>query len=425
MILGLGQYPNGSGMAAAVYFAKQKNVKVTVYDFYYSKAMDANVTKLKKFENVKFVLGIHKLDEIEKSDLIVKHQRLREDEPEVQEAKKLGKALDSELSIFFKACPCPIVGITGTRGKSTTTTMIYDILSASKEWRKVWLGGNILISPLTFLDKMKAEDIVVLEMSSFQLESTGAAGLSPQIAVYTNIFRDHLNAYPSMVEYAEAKAQIFRHQKPEDVVFFPNTKDFNAYAKEAPGIALRVKNQQLNLSVPGEHNQMNASFAAAVAEELGVKKTVIQGVLKSFKGLPYRQEFAGMKSGVTIINDSTSTMPDATIVALKSLKGPVHVLIGGNDKELEFGELAKVIKKLKPKVYLMPGNAEKKILESFEKAKIGFSAFESWTDAVNAAHSEAKKGETILFSPGCTSFGEFANEFDRGEKFNKLVKKWK
>ncbi len=230
LILGLGQYPNGSGMAAALHFAHQKDVKVTVYDFYYTKAMDANIAKLKKFKNVRFVFGKHKLDEIKQAHLIVKHQRIRMDEPEVKAARKAGKMIESELSLFMRLCPCPVIGITGTRGKSTTTAMIHQVLSASKKWRKVWLGGNILVSPLTFLHNIKKNDIVVLEMSSFQLEGTGEAGLSPQYAVWTNLMRDHLNAYPDMEAYAEAKAQIFRHQKPEDKVFCAVEQYFNVRA---------------------------------------------------------------------------------------------------------------------------------------------------------------------------------------------------
>lgn len=435
LILGLGQYPKGSGMAAAMYFARQRGMSVTVYDFYYTKAMDENIAKLKRFKNVRFVLGKHMLSEIKKADLIVKHQRIREDEPEVRAAVKAGKPMDSELSIFLRACPCPVVGITGTRGKSTTTAMIHAILSASKKWRKVWLGGNILVSPLEFLHEITIKDVVVLEMSSFQLEGTGAAGVSPQVAVMTNLFRDHLNAYPSMDEYAEAKAQIFRHQEPNNTVFFPTTADFDQYAKEAPGTVVRVKRGTFKLSIPGEHNQMNASFANAVASKLGVKPNMIKSSLKNFKGLPFRQQVIAVRRGITIINDSTSTMPDATMAALRAqseqrkaqsqkAQSKTHLLFGGNDKELEFEEVAKLIKKMKPMVYLMPGDADVKIVKAFRDAGVVFTAYGAWREAVVAAWKAAKRGDTILFSPGCTSFGEFKNEFDRGEKFNALIKKY-
>jgi len=434
LILGLGQYPLGSGMAAALHFVRQKNAKVTVYDFYYTKAMDANIARLKKFKNVRFVLGKHKLDEIKNAHLIVKHQRIRQNEPEVRLAHKLGKIMDSELSIFLRACPCLVVGITGTRGKSTTTAMIHGILSKSWKWRNVWLGGNILVSPLTFLSKVKTNDLVVLEMSSFQLEGTGEAGVSPQIAVWTNLMRDHLNAYPSMTEYAEAKAQIFRNQKPEDVVFLPADKMFNVYAKTSPGHVVRVTlhASRFTLRVPGEHNQMNASFAEAVGTFLGVKKQAIRKSLKAFKGLPNRIETVATKKGVTFINDTTATTPDGTMAALKSVKsvksiksvksGTIHLIFGGADKELEFGQVAKELKTRKDvAAYLLKGTAERKI----RKAGIKGEWFQSLNEAMREIRLNAKRGDVVLLSPGCTSFGMFKNEFDRGEQFVKLVKKWK
>lgn len=426
LILGLGQYPQGSGIAAALFFAKQGH-EVCVTDLKSAKELKENVKTLKKLKNVRFTLGRHDVKDVRWADLIVRNPRVRKDLREMKEATRLGKPLESDLSLFFKSCPCPIIGITGTRGKSTTTMMVYEMLRASKLWGKVWLGGNILVSPLMFLHQVTVKDIVVLEMSSFQLEATGEAGLSPQIAVWTNLFRDHLNAYPSMAEYAEAKAQIFRHQKPGDISLFPNTPDFNTYAKEAPGTVVRVKKGKFKLAIPGEHNQMNASFAAAVTGKLGVKKQIIERVLKNFKGLPYRQQLVGTKKGIRVINDSTSTMPDATIAALSTVHGTrytVHLLFGGNDKELEFDDVAKVIKRLKPIVYHIPGNADEKILKAFKKEKVFFTSYKTWKDAVAAAFKAAKKGDTILFSPGCTSFGEFKNEFDRGEKFDVLIKKY-
>jgi UDP-N-acetylmuramoylalanine--D-glutamate ligase len=401
--------------------------------------MDANIKALKKFKNVRFVLGKHKLDEIKKAHLIVKHQRLRQDEPEVKMARKLGKVIDSELSIFLQACPCPVIGITGTRGKSTTTAMTHEVLWASRKWREVWLGGNNLVSPLTFLAHVKKNDLVVLEVSSFQLEGTGEAGVSPHIAVWTNLMRDHLNAYPSMVEYAEAKAQIFRHQDADDVVFFPTDKSFDEYAKEAPGNVVRVKKEKFVLSIPGEHNQMNASFAAAVAKELGVPSSKIKSALKKFKGLPNRMETIAVKNGVKFINDTTATTPDGTIAALSSYGFPktktytdpkanfVHLIFGGADKELEFDEVSKALaKRTDVAVYLLPGTAQEKITKAFKKAGFGISMnVKDMEEAFTHIKSFAKRGDVVLLSPGCASFGLFKNEFDRGEQFKKLVKKWK
>ncbi len=436
LILGLGQYPKGSGVQAALYFARRGD-QVTVYDFFYTPAMDANVKTLKKYKNVRFVLGKRKLEEVAKAELIVKHQRIRSTEPEVVEAMRLGKPMESELSIFLKYCPCKVIGITGTRGKSTTTALTYELLKAGLK-QKVWLGGNILLSPLTFLHRVKAKDVVVLEVSSFQLEGTGAAGVSPQVAVWTNLMPDHLNAYPSMVEYAEAKAQIFRHQKPDDVVFLPADKGFNGYAASAPGRVIRHGKKgseaekivsSVKMLLLGEHNLRNAMLATEVALLMGVAKSTIKQVLRTFKGLPDRLQVIATKKGIRFVNDTTATTPDATKVALEALKDTkkIHLIFGGADKELVFEEIASVLKKQKARVdiFVLTGTAEGKIRAAFEAKKLAFKVYGSMKEVFIAAVSNAKKGDTVLLSPGCASFGLFKNEYDRGEQFVKLVKKWK
>ncbi|KAA0205645.1 UDP-N-acetylmuramoyl-L-alanine--D-glutamate ligase, partial [Candidatus Uhrbacteria bacterium] len=359
MILGLGQYPKGSGVAAALYFARRKD-DLLVVDPYYTVAMAKNVARLKRFKNVKFVLGKHATGRVRDMDLVVRHQRIRSNEPELKMARKHGVPIESELSVFLEACPAPVVGVTGTRGKSTTTALLHSMLEASKRWRKTWLGGNILVSPLTYMDEIKERDIVVLEMSSFQLEGLGEAGRSPQIALLTNLMRDHLNTYASMEEYAEAKVQIFRHQSAEDLAILPAEKAFDAYASEAPGSVYRWGKkgspevalvQESKLKIMGAHNVRNAEAAAAVALLLGVKKTAVKKSLESFKGLENRQEIVAVKRGITFVNDTTSTTPDATIAAVRVFRASgrhrVHLIFGGADKELEFGEIARVLGKRK------------------------------------------------------------------------------
>lgn len=435
MILGLGQYPKGSGVAAALHFARLKH-DLLVVDPYYTKAMAKNVARLKRFKNVKFVLGKHATERVQDMDLVVRHQRIRTDEPELKMARKHGIPIESELSVFLEACPAPVVGVTGTRGKSTTTALLHSMLEMSKRWRKAWLGGNILVSPLTYLDQIKSTDIVVLEMSSFQLEGLGEAGRSPQIALLTNLMRDHLNTYASMEEYAEAKAQIFRHQKPGDLAVLPSGKVFDTYAKEAPGRVHRwgktgspeaILVRRSVLKIKGEHNVRNAEAATAVALLLGAKKTVVKKALESFKGLENRQEIVAVKRGITFVNDTTSTTPDATIAALDVYRGSgpnrVHLIFGGADKELEFDEIARTLGKRKDvAVYLLPGTAERKIKTTFKKARASFDAVKDLRDAFRRIEPVAKRGDVVLLSPGAASFGLFKNEFDRGDQFKKLVK---
>lgn len=420
LILGLGQYPKGSGVSAALHFAKNGD-QVVVTDLKTEEQLAGNVKQLKKFKNVSFHLGRHEARDIRWAHLIVRGPSVRSSSHEMKLARKLGKSVTSDLALFLQRCPCPVVGITGTRGKSTTTKMVHEILWSSKKWREVWLGGNILVSPLTYLPYVTPKDLVVLEMSSFQLEATGDAGISPHVAVWTNLMRDHLNMYPSMTEYAEAKAQIFRHQGPDDVVFLPADKAFDAYAKEAASEVVRVRKKKYTLRIPGEHNQMNASFAAAVSKQLGVSETVIKRVLRDFNGLPNRLETIAVKKGVTFINDTTATTPDGTLAALKSIKSKrIHLIFGGADKELDFGEVAAYLKKRKDvQIYLLSGTAEANI----RKAGIKGEWFEKFSDVFK--RMAPKKGDVVLLSPGCASFGMFKNEFDRGEQFRALVKKWK
>jgi len=441
LILGLGQYPKGSGVAAALYFLRRGD-DVTVADFYYTKAMDKNIARLKKIKNVRFILGRHATKEIKKIDLVVRHQRIRSSEPELVAARRLGIPVKSELSVFLEKCPAPVIGITGTRGKSTTTALIHAMLCRGTACRaptggKTWLGGNILVSPLTFLSKIKPTDIVVLEMSSFQLEGLGDARVSPHIAVWTNLMRDHLNTYPSMKEYAEAKAQIFCHQKSTDTVFLPSDHAFDRYAKQAPGQVYRfgkkgspearlVKNSKLKLL--GEHNIKNAEAAAAVALKLGMDRKAIKRALESFAGLPDRLETVAIKRGVRYVNDTTATTPDATIVALTGFRFQVsgfrkiHLIFGGADKELKFDEVARMIKKHpNVKVTLLPGTAHAKIVKAFRSARVSYEDVKDLKAALSFIRQNIKSGDTVLLSPGCASFGFFKNEYDRGEQFKKLL----
>lgn len=450
VILGLGQYPHGSGMAAALFFARAK-ADVLVSDFYYTPAMDRNITRLKRFKNVQFIFQKHPLKEIRTAALVVKHQRIRRSEPEVAEALAAEIPMETAESLFLKSCPCPIVGITGTRGKSTTTTLVADMLKASG--RKVWLGGNNLFSPLEFLGKVRAEDIAVLELSSFQLEGTGAAGISPHVACITNLMRDHQNAYSGMDEYAEAKAQIFRHQENCDSLIL-NADDqlCRLWADQAPGsIRLFGKRHSAKtqawldgerlmiseagkeivlanaakLSVFGIHNASNMLAAALTARTAGATFAGIRKAMRDFKGLPGRQEVIAVKNGVTYINDTTATTPDGAMAALEALRHRftcLHFIIGGADKNLEFESLAQRLKATRANIVVLPGSAHDKLAAALHFAGVRFRDVAGLAEGVRLLREQAQKGSVVVLSPGCASFGQFQNEFDRGAAFQKLVR---
>lgn len=433
LILGLGQYPHGSGIEAAIFFAEQ-GANLIVTDLKSKEDLKDNVQRLSKYKNIQFVFGEHRLKDIAWADVVVPNPRVRPDSQFFQEAVRLGKRIESDISLFLERCPAPVIGVTGTRGKSTTSALMAEMLKADS--RTVHLGGNILISPLAFLSNVKKNDWVVLELSSWQLELTGRKGISPPYAVWTNLMRDHLNTYGSMEEYGEAKAQIFRHQTGDGLVLLPVDAAFDPYAESTPGEVMRIgggKDQgslfvnSIVLRLPGEHNRQNAAFATALCLKLGVKKEAIKKVLNAFTGLPNRLEEVAIINGVTYINDTTATTPDATMAALNAFSSKVgdasiHLIFGGADKELEFDEVAALMKKETPLIYLLPGTAHKKILTAFKKAHLSYLEVKDLADAFTHINRKKKEGDKVLLSPGCASFGLFKNEFDRGETFVRLVR---
>lgn len=447
LIFGLGQYPQGSGISAAMTFAKL-GCDVVVTDTKKEVEIAANVKKLKKYKNVSFVLGEHRLKDIESADLIVANPRVRPTQAEMVHARKIGKTVTSDIALFLDRCPAKVIAVTGTRGKSTTSTLIASMLKEGK--KHVWLGGNILVSPLNFLSKVKKTDVVVLELSSWQCESLGTAIHQPHISVVTNMMRDHLNTYQGMEDYAEAKAQIFRHQKPEDFVIFNADDEYGkVWIKEAAsdvrsfGKSIRrdasydarsiyLAGKKLidirALTLIGEHNVKNALAASLAASLAGVSKSAIQKALKTFKPLENRLEQIRVVKGVTYVNDTCATTPDGVIAALKAMQSRAHLLffiMGGADKELEYAELATEFKKAKKQigVFVFPGNASDKLIKEFEKQGIAYEEVADMKTAVKRASETAQSGDAVILSPGAASFGLFKNEFDRGEQFVKEVKK--
>lgn len=460
LILGLGSYPQGTGVSAALYFAK-KGHEIIAADQKAVKEVALNVDQLKKYKNVKFHLGGWRVEDADWADLIVKNPGVRRNNEVLKHALKIGKPIENDISIFLKKASCLTVGITGTRGKSTTTAWIGDMLKRSGI--RAYVGGNITVSPLTFLNSLKKKDVAVIELSSWLLETTGANGLSPKIAVWTNVMNDHLNTYESLDDYAEAKAQIMRHQKPGDVFIANLDDEFVAfYAKEAASdvlgfsmkkrpssaayvkqgwIAVRAKGKEIlllpeaKLSLKGEHNVMNALAATSASLAAGAKISAVKESLSSFKGVPYRQELVGEKNGVTFINDTTSTTPDAAIAALNAfasdvtnhesrVRSKVHWICGGADKGLDYSKMINLASRKNITIHLLVGTAFKKLEKAFKSKKLKPKKAESLKQAFDQAVTAAKPGDAILLSPACASFGLFKNEFDRGDQFNALVKRW-
>jgi len=450
LIAGLGLYKQGSGISAANFFCRQ-GAEVTVTDLKTRAQLAASIKELKGLK-IKYVFGRHRVSDFKNADIVVKNPGMRQNSPYLAAARRAGVAIESDITIFFKHCPAQIIGITGTRGKSTTSALLAAILNKKN---KTYLGGNIKVSPLNFLGWVKEGDWVVVELSSWMLEDLNRVKMSPHIAVITNVMRDHLNTYPSMASYAAAKAMIFKYQSPDDyVILNRDNKITREFGKRVPSrrfwfslkrfqeengsmidrgkMVFRRDGRVWNVAkiedlvLPGEHNLYNALAAMAAAKILRVPCAKVREGFREFRGLDSRQELIREYQGIKFYNDTTATTPDAGIAALKTLAKNKNIILiaGGADKKLVYGDWIKPVKKNCKKIILLDGTATPKIMKELKKNKIGFiGPVDSMQKAVKEAFQSAKKGDVVLLSPAAASFGLFKNEFDRGERFIEAVRK--
>ncbi len=431
--MGLGLH--GGGVGATKFFAKQGS-RVLVTDKKNRKDLKKSLNKLKEFENIEYVLGKHRIRDFKNADLIIKNPGVPRNSEYLKIAEKSGASIETDIGLFFKLCPSKkIIGVTGTKGKSTIATLITKLL---KTKYNTVLAGNIRVSALEILSKVDNNTVVVLEMSSWQLEDLGLYKKSPHIAVVTNIIPDHLNRHQGMEDYIQAKKNIFKFQTAKDFLIL--NKDDNIvrqFTNQSKARSILFSKKQAgeyvnNIQLIGEHNLYNISAAILVAKIFKIPDISIKKTLKRFKGLEGRMEFIGEIRGVKYYNDTTATIPEATIEALKSLsclntkskQGQNIILIaGGADKNLNFEELIREVNKKTKFLILLPGTATTKIKKEVNKQQtIEVGNMEK---AVEKASKHAKKGDIVLLSPGCASFGLFKHEFDRGKKFKLWVEKLK
>ena len=431
-IFGLGRYEHGSGLAAVKFFMDQ-NADLLITDQQSESDLHEQIERVKTYaresgftSSIIWGMGEHKPEYITNADLVVFNQAVPITSEWVQLAKKNKVPVESEITLFFKHCPAKIIGITGTRGKSTTTALIHHILK--ENGFPVHLGGNIASrAALELLPAIKTTDFVVIEISNFMLEYLDEQKRSPWIAVLTNVLPDHLSRYMgSMQAYADVKAVITRHQKPDEVFITSKSNTFTqAIAARSPARVLFYDEQTADLTalpLRGEHNTLNALAAVTVCRQLGLDDASILEAIKSFQPLVGRQQFVRERNGVTYINDTTATTPDALLAALQSFHDRTLLLIaGGSDKGLDFGAVAQVLPAAVKAIVWLPGEGTQRLKVALKDAKIDQYAVASMEDAVKRAHGLARTGEVVLLSPGCASFGLFKNEFDRGDQFNQAV----
>jgi UDP-N-acetylmuramoylalanine--D-glutamate ligase len=353
--------------------------------------------------------------------------------PGIQAALKTGKTkLSSPLNLFLDLVPTKnIIGVTGTKGKGTTATLIYKILQAANQrtGRQVFLGGNIGITPLSFLKKIQPNDYVVLELSSFQLEDLN---YSPKIAVITNIFKEHLapadpnnpNFHASLKKYWQAKLNISQHPENKYLVINESLKS-QIKNEKLSGKIIYFQTSNLDSGLVGDYNGQNIAAAVEVAKVLKIKAEIYKTVIAKFKNLEHRLEFVSKINGVKYFDNSFSTTPESTALDLLSFKESIIQIAGGSDKGADFKPLAKIIKQKTDFLILLPGQGSEKI--KTELKKINFpdtqlALAEGMKEAVNLAHQQAAPNSVVLLSTACASFGIFKNYKERGDLFKKYVR---
>ena len=447
LIMGLGLH--GGGIGAANYFIK-KDRKVLITDLKSRGELRESIEKLEKSSNVKLVLGRHRYRDFRRANLIVKNPAVRFDSPFIEYARKRGIRVDSDIGIFLEEIlkkSKNIIGITGTKGKSTTASLIHRALSSV--WPDSVLAGNIGISVFDAIEKIDVDTWIVLELSSFQLGSIREKRFSPHVAVITNFMKDHLNYYSDMREYFSDKEVIYRYQKPGDILVVNRDQDVFKMIKPTDGV--RVLSFGLEADFDGEgtyrkgndvyfrgesgecrllsleriklrgiHNLYNIMAAATVCTAIGVEPGNIERAFDNFNPLEHRLEIVYERSDFRIINDTAATTPDAAVSAIRAIEKPIFLIAGGYDKELPLEGFVKVINDEVDTLALLAGNGTERMMKMGIKVK--HMLFYDLEKAVEYAIKESRGRGTVILSPGFASFGMFKNEFHRGDEFKRIVK---
>jgi UDP-N-acetylmuramoylalanine--D-glutamate ligase len=447
-IIGLGKGRTTAGLAR---FLVGKGARVTIADPKPREELVDGIARLGDVaEKLTLILG-PSTDEtaLAEPDFVFVIPGIRPRSPTILRALNRGVPVLTEMALFFRLCPATIVGITGTKGKTTTTTLVERVLALGS--RRVVVGGNIGTAVIQEVDNLRAEDIVVLELSSFQLETLGH---SPQVAVVTNVLEDHIDHHGTRDAYIAAKKNIVAWQGPRDIAVL-NLDDPAAVAlhtgaaSEVRGFSLSLQPKRgayldasgdlvlvsgerrallckaSDLQVPGRHNVANALAAAVVGDAFDIPADAMGGVLREFKGVPKRLETVAEKDGVLWVNDSAATTPAATMSALAAYERPAIAILGGVSKGADFGELARVLAR-RARGAVLIGQAADEIASAIAAAdprgELDVRRAKTLEEAVTAARAMAGAGDVVLLSPACASFDMFSSADERGEKFAAIVR---
>ncbi len=480
-IIGLGLHGGGVGVAK---FFSRLGAKVLVTDLRNKEELKESLEKLKG-RPIKYVLNQHRPEDFINTDLVIKNPAVPDKSKYLEIARQHGVPIETDIGIFFELCPAPIIGITGSKGKSTVAALAAELLA--KKYDDVVLAGNIRSSVLTKFKKINKDSPVVLELSSWQLAGLRTHRKSPRCSLITNILPDHLNRYKNIEEYIEDKKEIFRWQKAkirpkksqdlfhgrDYLILNYDDKTVRSFAEQAKaqtfyysqdnGITSNLERASLasfvkggkiffgqeekeeicsldDIRLKGKHNIDNVLAAVSIAKLCQVSNKSIKKVLTKFKGLEGRLELVKIVNGIKYINDTTATIPEATLASLASfpLKKNIVLIAGGADKNLNFEQLAEIVVKRVKALILLEGTATSKLKTAIEnQISLTDSQLEivGPLDNMKEAVAEAKlrleklagpesdSAGLVLLSPACASFGLFRHEFERGQAFVEAVDK--
>jgi len=466
LIMGLGRFGGGVDVAE---FVTNAGAKVIVTDLASVEQLKDSIKKLEKFPDIEFHLGSHDPADFQQADIIVANPAVAPDNEFLKLASWHNKFVTYQINIFFELCPAPIIGITGANGKSTTAALTAHLLrsageerramseesvSASKakqsqttqyairntQYANVWLSGNIGNEPLlTILDQITPNDLVVLELSSFQLEQLAQIEKAPKVALLTNLTPNHLDRYGTFDDYRAAKENIFKFQKLDRN--FPAVSIFNAedkigaewfekYKKDKGRICIKFSTDDVSeeirksFSLPGRANLSNLAAAIAIARHFGIDDDRIKSSLPEFEPLPHRLELVAEINGVSWYNDSKATTPQSAIASLEAFDRPTIIIAGGYDKNLPFDELGQKIAQNAKAAVLLGQTAEKIAdeIQAFPQANTKIEIVGSLSEAVELASRLAVSGDVVLLSPACASYDMFDNFEQRGREFCRLIR---
>jgi len=442
-VLGLGI----EGISSAEYL-NSKGAKVTILDQKEKNKLEPEYLRRSEKIKAESISGKNYLENLNQFDLIVRSPGINREDPKLEKTKTL---ITSQAKLFFDFCPCQIIGVTGTKGKGTTSSLVYEMLK--KEGRDVYLVGNIGSPALDILDKLSTQSIVVFELSSFQLQDLKK---SPHIAVVLMVTSEHLDYHKDTISYIDAKRNILRFQDHNDFAIlnrdYPVSRESDVHTQgkiyqvsreqgvldngcfvrdnsiwfKTDGVEQKVIDCS-EIILPGKHNFENICAAVTAARIEGVSFKNIAEVLKTFKGLEHRLELVDTIKGVRYYDDSFSTTPETATAAIEAFSDPEILILGGSSKNSNFEELGEVISDSENiKAIIGIGKEWEKIKQqiAYSKSQIVFiEGAKDMETVVKAASKIAQTGDVVLLSPACASFGLFKNYKDRGEQFKQEVRK--